>query len=100
MKRMPYVNSSRVHNQSILTDRNNREIVNEIDNLVNKVNVNPHYQSSDVVAQINAPSRQPISAFFDNIEDDPEEDQSSDSSEGMEADDCDNGGTSSEDSET
>ena len=94
--RMPYVNSSRIHNPQVLTDRSNYE-VNEIDKLVDKVNTR---QDSDVNLQIIAPPKpHPMSAFFDYIEDDPDDDKcSSDESAGME-DDNDNGGTSSDDSE-
>jgi hypothetical protein len=36
--RMPYVNSSRIHNPQVLTDRSSYE-VNEIDKIVDKVNM-------------------------------------------------------------
>lgn len=95
INRMPYVNSSRIHNPQLLTDRSE---VNEIDKIVDKVNIR---MDSDLL-QIIAPKAQHMSAFFDNIDDDPDEDKnSSDESQGMEDDDDqDNGGTSSEDEDS
>jgi SPX domain protein involved in polyphosphate accumulation len=37
MIRMPYVNSSRIHNELSLTDRSNQDQINEVDKQVNRV---------------------------------------------------------------